>query len=58
LLVDNGLTPSFTYQMEHEAAQKKAQEEGHSHDNVDDNDNSVGVDDSIKSQESDDLIKY
>jgi len=58
LLVDNGLTPSYTYQMEQEAAQKKAQEEGHSHDNADDTDNSVGVDDSKKSEESEDLLKY
>ena len=36
LLVDSGLAPSLTYQMEQEAAQKKAQQEGYETDNDED----------------------
>jgi len=36
LLVDSGLAPSLTYQMEQDAAQKKAQQEGYERDSDDD----------------------
>ena len=58
LLVDNGLTPSYTYQMEQEAAQKKAQEEGHKHDGDDHGDQTEHDVTKSSSEESEDLLKY
>ena len=51
LLVDNGLSPSLTYQMEQEALQKKASEDGHNTNDEDTSDQSAPLPTETKSEE-------
>jgi DNA-directed RNA polymerase specialized sigma24 family protein len=58
ILVDKGLSPSHTYQLEYEKAQRAAQEDGH---NEDDNHNPRSDDSVARPKEvagSEDILKY
>jgi len=58
MLVDKGLTPSYTFQMEHETAQKKAAEEGHNEDGDYDDHNSDSTARPKELESSEDILKY